>query len=1402
MAIQKQSYQIIGMHQDNLVGTGSSNKFAHEIMNMRLNTIGDYTTASWTTEKGTRCINIVPMPKSNGSGSYNWFTDHEVKSIIPIGQAVINDNWIIFGILENDSVILHINNKYENNEEHFYGRILYKGELKFSSKHPIETVVFYENEDIQKVYWTDGENQPRMINIKGAEDIDDGFSGGSITQFDFIQEVSLKEKVEINKDQSGSGLFPPCTVKYAITYYRKYGQETNIVYDSPLYYPTKGDRGCSPDELSGDSFIIKVNNIDEDHKFDYIRLYSIVKTSDSATPIVRIVEDKEISSLPVDTNNEKYALFVDTNTTGEIIDPTILQYIGGNKISIGTLASKDNVLFMGDIKLLQKSAKSYLTVTSDDIMTDYASHLREISVNFSNSESIKKIKVYDNSNDKPLQYYNQLNAGNSYTIKTFKKGETYRFGIQFQDSLGKWSEVIRLKDKTVDVNHLNNGDGTYNLAYATYIIPESINSVIKRYYSKARLICCYPNNSDRTVITQGIINPTVYNRRERKDGVIYGMSSWFFRPIGGENPNLDNASYKDKYFPDDDVAGSRNAPDIRLVSWEGRLPNSGRHNAEIQSLSTRNINAGHNLDKSGVWQSSESNDTVDNGSHYIVDNTLLTLNSPELDFDESIYTLPNEGFKIKLIGKVPINKYVSKYYIDADGVGIAKNDTSGGHKGEGFVDKSTIRENNITPFGTHDIMAGYWDDIDVYEDNPLRCAYPLYPFQRKGSLNNYMRDFDDVTQSAKLNSKVFATLMYSNNTIYSEENELNTNNITLYNSSENEPITIGSSNVYYGNMNSIVPLSKEADIKLTKSNREDITWGNYKLYVYFPHIDTMTSGYIYDNFNGNPTTGSWYSDGFRLWHGTKGADGDGIGGVSSSPIPLTYKSSPHYVFKTDTNIVPQGNLDNTVPYLNLVELTRDINNRFGGDNNPSNIYYPCGPAADLRQEGDIKLYGLEGDHYFMRYDCLKTYPYATDDTNQIVEILSFMCDSRINLDGRYDKNRCLSDNTYVNNTNFNLINKSYTQTNNTFSFTTLEDLDANLDNFQNQISWTNPKTSGEIVDSWTNITLASTADADGTLGKVNKLVNLNDKILLFQDHGLCQVNYNENTAISTEKGLPLELAKTGKFTGFSYITKDIGCQNKWSISVTKNGVLWIDDSRQELLRFGETIQPISTINGFDAFMIKELPKNFIAWDPCDFGNFTTFYDKLSNDVYYINKDKCIAWNEQSATFTSFYNYEHVPYMMNIGQHSLIWKDGVYAAREESTYSTFFNHTKDYWITIVCDGLTSNGSAFSADKVFNNIEYRADLYNINGDNINYEKPVFNIKSAWNGYQLEKEIDIDCERKFNTWRVQLPRASYDGQTLSRDRLRNPFCYIKLKQDQNKFPQTDRVILHDLDVYFDIR
>jgi hypothetical protein len=94
------------------------------------------------------------------------------------------------------------------------------------------------------------------------------------------------------------------------------------------------------------------------------------------------------------------------------------------------------------------------------------------------------------------------------------------------------------------------------------------------------------------------------------------------------------------------------------------------------------------------------------------------------------------------------------------------------------------------------------------------------------------------------------------------------------------------------------------------------------------------------------------------------------------------------------------------------------------------VWLPCGESKPL--DSTDKLVWSEGDTFFQRYDCLKTYPFSNDDYQSVVEIGSFMLETRVNLDGRYDTNRGLMDNTAVTKENFNLINPVYSQMNNFF----------------------------------------------------------------------------------------------------------------------------------------------------------------------------------------------------------------------------------------------------------------------------------------------------------------------------------------------------------------------------------
>ena len=274
MAKKITDFKTRGMNRD-LSVSAFNPEFSFENHNLRLSTNDGNTLMSWVNEKGTEELTF----RTGEAWSDTDTRTANVTEIIgtTIGTATINNQLVLFthivsssdddpdtpsggedegeeepyttlgkfepipnltkvaklrGVdLVPDRIYLI---KYTEDKTQLKGICLFAGNLNFDVEHPIETLVSYESELIQKVYWTDGKNQPRLINIahKGfyyynQEPIN--------TAFDFIPKLELEEKVSIARLSSALGEFPAGTIQYAFTYYNKYGQETNIFYTTPLY---------------------------------------------------------------------------------------------------------------------------------------------------------------------------------------------------------------------------------------------------------------------------------------------------------------------------------------------------------------------------------------------------------------------------------------------------------------------------------------------------------------------------------------------------------------------------------------------------------------------------------------------------------------------------------------------------------------------------------------------------------------------------------------------------------------------------------------------------------------------------------------------------------------------------------------------------------------------------------------------------------------------------------------------------------------------------------------------------------------------------------------------------------------------------------------------------------------
>ena len=411
-----------------------------------------------------------------------------------------------------------------------------------------------------------------------------------------------------------------------------------------------------------------------------------------------------------------------------------------------------------------------------------------------------------------------------------------------------------------------------------------------------------------------------------------------------------------------------------------------------------------------------------------------------------------------------------------------------------------------------------------------------------------------------------------------------------------------------------------------------------------------------------------------------------------------------------------------------------------------------------------------------------------------------MLETYTNIDGRYDNRRGLQNIASTTKENFNLINFNYTQ-NNSFFGSTVLDSKFKLSKFPNQITWTKTKTPTSDVDTWTNITLASLLDLDGDKGEVQSIRRFNNSLIVFQDRGISEILFNSRTQLSTTQGVPIEIASSGKVDGKRYISEKVGCLNKWSITETPKGIYFIDNLNTSINRLSQGIESLSDAKGFKTWLADN--NSTSKWNPIDFSNFITFYDRANDDIYFVNELDALCYNEMLEEFTSFYEYSRVPMMVSVEDkfisfyknnktgNSNLWIQG------EGEYNNIFGEYRDFY-----NIYKVNPSPYT-DKIFTNIEYRADFFDTSNTLLSNE--TFNRMEVYNEYQTTKmfyptlnKFDRypDIRNKFRTWRVDIPRAaknSYNKYGL--DRIRSPWIYLEMRKTTNTDYKNAKAILHNV-------
>ena len=1443
--MKKIDQHIFGGMQRDLSISKQKPEFLWSAHNIRLTAREGDTMLSITNEKGTFEISNVSF-----TGSF-------------LGYCVLDNYLVVFtaDIANNTDYIYRIDKNDNYNQE-----ILFSGNLGFNLEHPIETLGVYENEFIQKVYWVDGFNQPRVINItkntllgQTIEEVKNSYNSSS---FDFVQELKLDEVVTVTKESSSSGMFPAGTIQYAISYYNKYGQESNIAYVTPLFYTSYPNRAGSPEDRLSNAFKITVSNVD--NNFDYLRIYSIFRTSRDAVPTVKRVVDLELkSSKELTTRNQKadwyftaqtkeaiqintgngndwasitadefkpdenfttnghvfsgadsYYVFkkskypylilrdkytgyyytwgdateiiinankkvgpsgnayyiigndnplvrasyadygvatnglsyIDNGQSGDNIDPTQLLYIGGEDIIAGTITAKDGTLFLGNISINRKAPSS---------MIDRVKYKDKISC------GTRPIILRSDITLGNYNYCSTLNAKDTNGYDTnasgFKSQEKYRLGIQFQYKNGKWSEPVFLDDVPQTSYPLMDGN---TLKMPEFKLNADFSDLLNLGYKRVRPIVVFPTLQERRVVAQGLLAPTVYSLQGRENGTPYAQSSWFFR--------LNNQS------------GVQNKHGYTLY---GGLNGALSKYSEIQGVPKELSNINANTIKSsgidvytGYKDDQKINVKIEQmSSIFAVDQNIVTMHSPDLEFDDNMQSINYGKFKLRLVGKATFD-------YDMGDIDIETSSPTISHEATGFI------HHTYNDKATSQLCAGlFYDDylvddygsdgtikFEAYRHQNHSFLFMVYPWNKSGSLNNdIIRPTNGGSRSAVLKRKKISNLKFSQTTHYYSTQPSYDITAQIFDSDQVQLVKVNGHS-YYGNVDTMLaPVAPYGSIFATgdtnKLNGNNMpTFNSNDLYIQTKYATCVKSSTNNSGYQAVTTELGDYTGSLR---------------VTKEAIRMKYKSSPHFVFElnnnNDTLLSNASTADTyTSPWLWIGEIYRDTDEglMFGGitkDALKANLWFPCGESVEINKDKNTttNIEWKYGDTWYERYDCLKTYPFTMEDENSIIEIASFMCETRVNIDGRYDKNRGQDSNLFMTPQNFNLLNNVYSQYDSFFNYRLLDNDYYALNNFPASIMWSLQKQSASIVDNWTTVTMANILDLDGSKGAVNALRVWHDNIYCFQDTGISNILFNSRVQIPTSDNVPIEISNNYKVDGGKYISNNLGCKNKWSICVTESGIYFIDSISNALYNLGNGMTDISSTHGFNYWFDEQLSQiDNTSSNKAYLEN--TFYDKNRNDLYITTKNTALCFSELLGQFTSFMSYENSDAMFNIGSEFYAIKDNKLWKMFAGDYNNFFGNYKPFGITFI----SNNDSA--EDKIFTNIELRADFYT-NGTLLHNNS--FNYIRAWNEYQDTGKVKLDYTRckpsnlkkKFRIWRIDIPR----DKTNKLDRIRNTWTKIQL-------------------------
>jgi hypothetical protein len=1277
--------------------------FYYEGKNIRINSTDSQSTNSITNEKGNSLILTIPVPTINydtkvityGSKTLNFTTDEidyltQSEDQIIIGHSNSREDIILFTTDNNGFDCI-----WKVNYETYDITLLYLRNLKFSINNPIQTINNFENQYIDKVYWVDGFNQMRFINIKHSvlnQDLEE-LIDVSQNVIDMVGKTILTQP--IITDVTTGGTHTSGMIQYAYNLYRINSSQTKI---SPLSELIPLDRdsfgGGALNELVGAVPIISITNIDT--SYTNIKVYAIKYTSFNEIPSISLIDDR---SIPSNGNIEIFddGIIINTLSLEEFI------FLGSDIIIPKHINTKFNRLFFANYKEinfdvdLDTRAYSY---NSSNIATVY-SNLRlnsgvpdgdpTLTFNISTDGDYDNIILnkHDSVNlnydvfkyqkdgitfggeGKYLKYEltqtSLFNKDNRY----FKDDEIYRIGIEFFNAYGqisqpKWIADIKSRDGNLSGNY-NTLKVTLKPDFFTWLsttIFDSEYDVPTGY----KVIVAERTAQDKTIVANGLLSSMMVDLKTTDNGATPTV------PIVNGLPKLPNILIRNcnNTTLNGNTRPLRRAEHLRLMNEQADDPDT---EVQLSNVGDSDVVAGR------LYQF----------------NSMLQLYSPEILFGDSVAISDNLKLRIKgSLKNTDNNSWLRRYITPDQGVDI-EGKAIGGISPQYSTSKIDILDNvdRVLARGiishpsdseaervVHSMFSREYGDVDPmlpptgsYLKSPISTVLDIYgkpEVTEKGqsgtnynndpnyryinSLESVLTDGDNnFAEDGKFNRKIVSIKSYGNRCI------------TLVTGS-NDPLVIHSAR----------PLLETicTDAGLTGDNNGligELVKNDAEIYL------------------GNIYGGNSYED------------------------------------KKRSNYIEVGD------FTELDSLN---------------------PSLTINSPGDTFVNGFEFTR-IVRTDVDS----VEEGVYVLEELVEFLTETTVNLSNRNDLSLLPWDSRFQPlDSEYHKYNKVYSQLSTLTARRGLNYNIKKINSLDTNIITTKLKSAGEIIDSWTDVLPNEVLTLDGKHGTVNSLVSFNDELYCIQDKAFAFLSISPRVQITGGDGLQVQLGTGSVLDRYQYISTDSGTLNKWSVVATSQGVYYFDLLNKSFMVFKNQINGLSDTKSMHSYFINNIElENLKIDNPLIKQGISAGFDHINNDVFmtFLNSEQSftLSFNESRNQFISFYDYLPSMYISK-GQYFITTNlnlKSIYR-QYEGNYNNFYGINYPSYVI-----LNINPEA-NLDTVFDNIMYKSEVYLNDIDQPDKTLTKVRLYSEYQDsglIPLTLGRNSNLRRKFRDWNAILPR-----------------------------------------------